>query len=726
MSRVASTLELIRRGRDLRLVLPAIGAWLAAWWCAPAPGWPAAVALWAGSGIALVLALRWRRVAVIAVAVAVAALVATGVAARPVQLVPHAIDALATVSETVHSSPFEASIDGAAVLVFWDVAAGNTPIPLGSSVRIVGNSEPTGERIRALVFADEVEVVGPPPPILAAGDGARAALLAATASLPGAGGQLLPGLAVGDTSRVGPALDRDMQVASLTHLTAVSGANCAIVVGLVMVMLRRLPLAGRVGGALLALAAFVVLVTPQPSVLRAAVMAVVVLVALARGRPASGIPVLCLATIVLLVADPWLSHEYGFALSVLATAGLVVVAPVLAARLERWLPPWLALAIAVPVAAQAACQPVLVLLDPSLPTYGVLANLLAGPAAPLATVLGLVVCALAVVAPPVAVLIAPVAWLPAAWIGAVAEFCAGLPLASLPWPAAPLGVLLLVALGVLVPIAPRLAAVALVLAIAGGVGVRVGVLIDRPADWQFAMCDVGQGDATLARSDGLVMLIDTGPEPDPLAGCLGELGIGRIDLLVLTHFDLDHVGGVSAVTGIVDRVLVGSSAGPDDDRLVAALALAGAEVDQARLGDQEVFGHWRWRVLWPDARAEPGNEASVTIALEPLDASALSAILLGDLGEEAQRSMLEVGRPAPVDVVKVSHHGSSDQSTAVYTRLDAAVGLIGVGAGNDYGHPTARLLGILAGAGTSAFRTDQQGMLLVSAADGAVSVWTER
>ena len=88
--------------------------------------------------------------------------------------------------------------------------------------------------------------------------------------------------------------------------------------------------------------------------------------------------------------------------------------------------------------------------------------------------------------------------------------------------------------------------------------------------------------------------------------------------------------------------------------------------------------------------------------------------------------MVDAGRPAPVDVVKVSHHGSADQSAALYARLDAAVGLIGVGADNDYGHPTERLLGILAGAGTSAFRTDEQGMLLVSAADGGVSVWTER
>jgi competence protein ComEC len=241
------------------------------------------------------------------------------------------------------------------------------------------------------------------------------------------------------------------------------------------------------------------------------------------------------------------------------------------------------------------------------------------------------------------------------------------------------------------------------------------------------MCDVGQGDATLARSEGLVMLIDTGPEADRLAECLGELGIGRIDLLVLTHFDLDHVGGSAAIVGRVDRVLVGPSSGAPDDRLVAQLAAAGAEVSRAHPGDGMEFGHWRYRVLWPDSHAEPGNPASVTIALDPLDASARSAILLGDLGEEPQDAMTRLSRPGHVDVVKVSHHGSADQSAALYDRLDAAVGLIGVGADNDYGHPTDRALGILAAAGTAAYRTDTQGMILVSPRqDGGIAVWTER
>ncbi len=104
-------------------------------------------------------------------AAATAALVSTAIALRPPAEVPKQVDAVATVSETAHGSPFEAVIDGAPVLVFTD--DDHPPLPIGSSVRITGRAEPAAERIRALVFADDLDPVGEPPPLLAAGDAAR-------------------------------------------------------------------------------------------------------------------------------------------------------------------------------------------------------------------------------------------------------------------------------------------------------------------------------------------------------------------------------------------------------------------------------------------------------------------------------------------------------------------------------------------------------------------------
>ena len=144
--------------------------------------------------------------------------------------------------------------------------------------------------------------------------------------LPDPGGGLVPGLAVGDTSRVDAELDAAMKASSLSHLTAVSGANCALVVGLAFAGAAVLGARRgvRVAAGVAALIGFVVLVTPEPSVSRAAAMAGVAMLAVALGRPAVGIAVLCLAVTLLVAFDPWLATSLGFALSTVATASLLL------------------------------------------------------------------------------------------------------------------------------------------------------------------------------------------------------------------------------------------------------------------------------------------------------------------------------------------------------------------------------------------------------------------
>jgi competence protein ComEC len=146
-----------------------------------------------------------------------------------------------------------------------------------------------------------------------------------------------------------------------------------------------------------------------------------------------------------------------------------------------------------------------------------------------------------------------------------------------------------------------------------------------------------------------------------------------------------------------------------------------------------MLGELRWEVLWPRsplAGVQPGNDASVTLRFRGAGSCAsgcLRSIFLGDLGDEPQARMAAANRIGQVDVVKVAHHGSADQNENLYGKLHATVGLIGVGADNTYGHPTDRLLGILARGGTTATRTDLDGMILVSPRpDGTMTVWTER
>ena len=789
------------RAVDARLALPALAGWLTAVVLVGAPGFAAAVAVASGAG-ALLAAVALRRgrpragrgAAVLAasipslIAVAVLAFaVALAAPARTPPVLAEALDQRGTVVVTLELEqsvvPPTAPVAGggpgsggwggvsadALIVAAW-ADSESQPVGVRVPVRVLGleldERLPLGTRLEGRVRLialdagdDRVALVRPvtalepveaAAPLLGGADSLRAGFLDLMAPFSGDGAALLPGLAIGDTTAVSGDLDAAMKRSALSHLTAVSGANCAIVVGLVLGLgaLARWPRAVRVAVALLALGGFVVLVTPEPSVVRASVMAAVVLLALVSGRPARGLPVLGLAVLGIVVVDPWIAREYGFALSVLATAALLVIAGPLAAALERVLPAPLALVIAVPLAAQLACQPVLILLAPEVPLSGVVANVLAAPAAPVATIVGMIACLLAPVIPPLAMVVAGIAWLPAAWIAGVARVCSELPGALLPWPEGALGALLLAVLtaaGLVATGVPArlgsarlrrhfaLGAVAVLIVVAGSTaGTAALRSLGRPGDWVIAQCDIGQGDAVLVRSGGAIALIDTGAEPELLTDCLTTLGVRRLDLLVLTHFDLDHAGGVPAVVGLVDRVIVGPTGRPQDEQVVDALVGGGARVDTVAQGARGVLGDHGWQVLWPPTHrgVEPGNDASIVFELrgKPDCAQCPSMLALGDLGADAQRALVAAHDLAPVDVVKVSHHGSPDQHEPLYGQLAAAVALIGVGADNGYGHPAPGLIEVLEAAGATIVRSDRHGLALVAAdpTRGALRLWVER
>lgn len=618
---------------------------------------------------------------------------------------------------------------------------------LGASVRVTGEAEATdaGERSALIVYASTASIERPASGIFAVASGLRLAFVERSLRLPAPGSALLPGLAVGDTRAVSTELNDAMRASGLSHLTAVSGANCAIVVGAVFWLAALCGAARgvRVALAAVALAGFVVLVTPEPSVIRAGVMAGVAMLAILLGRPSAGAGMLALSATGILVVDPWLAATPGFALSVVASGALILLAPALARGLARWMPSPLALAVAVPVAAQLACGPIIALFAEQQSLVGVAANLLAAPAAPIATVIGLLAC-LAAPVPPLADLLVASAWLPAAWIAATAEVSSSLPFAEV---VAPPGVVTAILVAVVsasiavvlagglrrLPVVRAVTASVLstLLALGGAHLVLSGPLstMTTPEGWAIAMCDIGQGDAVVVRSENHTALIDTGPEPAPLEACLHALGVERLDLLVLTHFDLDHVGGVDAVQGRVDVVVHGPPGEPADQEMLARLAGGGAKIEQGTVGMRGTLGGAAWRVLWPvrEERAfEPGNDLSVVVEFDG-GGGVPRSLFLGDLSAETQAVLLRSGRVRGVyPVVKVSHHGSGDQDPALYAQIRATVGLIGVGADNDYGHPRADCLAMLSGGGTRPLRTDQQGRVLLREGEGRLEVWTER
>jgi competence protein ComEC len=633
----------------------------------------------------------------------------------------------------------------AVAVTVWMDAGEAGQLDVGSAISVAGSVRDARPSDRALFVVSATEgrlsLRAPPPPILLVAGELRRGLVGSAADLPGPGSGLVPGLAVGDTSAVSDELDAAMKAASLSHLTAVSGANCALVVGIVFALCAALGAArpARVGASALALAGFVVLVTPEPSVVRAATMAGIAMAGLLLGRTGVGMAVLSLAVGILLALDPWLASSLGFALSACATASLLLLARPLAAGLARRMPRPLALALSVPLAAQLACGPLLVLIEPAVPTYGVVANLLAGPAAPAATIIGLLAC-LAGPVPIVADGLTALAWLPASWIAGTALTMTSLPFGSIPWVEGLAGAGLLAGVGAGVavvisrPVGGRLRGL-----VGAGLAAVTGAVIGAamlttwaapwtlPPEWAVLACDVGQGDALVLRSAARVAVVDTGPDPEAPTSCLARAGVDRVDLLVLTHFDADHAGAASVLAGRVGTLIHGP-ADADGRRTIAVLVAEGATAAPVHAGMTGVLGEARWRVLWPRAHSrayEPGNDASVVI--EIAGAGIPHSLLLGDLSASPQEGLVRdaVWNP-PYDLVKVAHHGSADQYAELYRQARPAAAVITVGAGNTFGHPRAEVIDLLGEIGTHVSRTDRHGMVAVWATDEGLRVWRER
>ncbi|MEV7972240.1 ComEC/Rec2 family competence protein [Cellulomonas sp. NPDC089187] len=322
---------------------------------------------------------------------------------------------------------------GAAVQMFIPDAPA-----LGSRIELTARLAPSRSASdRALATArplGEIRVRAGPDPVTALLADRRVALVDIAAALPGDAGALIPAVAVGDMSAVGE-LDAIMRASGLAHLTAVSGAHFSMV-GVVVLALSSwcgVPRRWRWSPVVIVSVGFVMLVGPGPTVVRAALMGGVGVLGVGVGRPSRAVPALCASVLTLLVADPWLCADLGFLLSVVATAGITLLAGPLAGRLGSALPRTVAMALAVPVAAQAACAPVILLIDPAVPLYAIPANIVVAPAVGPATIGGLCAAMLAGWCPWAADWAAAVAGTGCWWIGAVARVAVALPGARVSW-----------------------------------------------------------------------------------------------------------------------------------------------------------------------------------------------------------------------------------------------------------------------------------------------------
>jgi competence protein ComEC len=542
------------------------------------------------------------------------------------------------------------------------------------SAKVVASKE---KRVAVLlIVSHRVEVMSPPS--LWAQSLAKIRLGLRDATGTGDAGALIPGMVLGDVAKQSVDFKNDMRRSGLTHLVAVSGANFAIVSSFVLwgmqFFFRRMNY--RLIATAISLTAFISLVRPSPSVLRAAAMAAVLLFAHGTRKGQDSLPALGFAIAAVVIADPFQSRDPGFALSVLATAGLLLFAPKIKPTF-----------LAPPIAAMIFCAPVIVAISGYLSPMSVIANLLAAPAVTPITIVGFIVALISPIAPSLSYLLIFLIKPCAAWIAWVARWCAQFPVFSLKTGLA--GFLVVAVIIVCIFFGRRTFAIALLIFV-----VAFSWFQRFPAgDWQIANCDIGQGDAmviNLYHHRGIV--IDVGPDPQLIDRCLHQLGIKVIPLLILTHVHADHVGGL---------------AGAKKNRKIGTTWFGNINAGaHARIDNIDID------VKWPqlgESDSNPNNSSIAATLISP-DFTLFAA---GDIEPPVQQQL--ESRIGKVDIYKVAHHGSRYQDLNLMRELSPEIAVISVGTGNSYGHPATSTISALSQLHAKVLRTDVDGAVAIRA-----------
>lgn len=504
---------------------------------------------------------------------------------------------------------------------------------------------------------------------------------------------LISGFLIGDTAGLGEDDTEALRRAGLSHFVAVSGSNVALFLAGWWIVTAPFALRPRVRAliGLVGLAIFVVVTRWEPSVVRAASMAGLVLGGRVFGLTIDTWTALGAAVTGLLLLSGDLAFSVGFQLSVVAAAGVMAGASIFAGRRPRWL--WTALGAT--LSAQVAVVPLLLFHFGAIPLLSPLANLLAVPVVTVATVLG----GIGVVGGIDFLL--GMALTAAGGVLRLARLAAGWPQLGL-WGAVSAG-----GAGLVLAWKPARPFAATAAAMVGVVLNLPGAPAEVPT---ITFLDVGQGDSVLLADDlGTVVLVDGGGDSRVLDAALRRNGVGHVDLLVVTHGDGDHAAGLES---IFSRLAVGELWVPDQPdlgaivpRLVADAAARGTPVLDLRAGHTRVIGRFTIEVLGPQRRYASENDGSIVLWVE---AEGRDVLLPGDIEAVAQR---ELPRLRP-DILLVPHHGSATTDLEWLATTVGRQAVISVGE-NAYGHPSPDVVAVLAAAGAQTWLTREYGDVTV-------------
>ncbi len=581
---------------------------------------------------------------------------------------------------------------------------------------------------------------------------------------------LLTGILLGQKRALPSEVMDRFNATGISHIVVISGWNIAVLAALVA--RACWPWLGRRGAGIASIGAvwaYVLFVGLEPPVVRAGITGTLALLALLLHREALALNSLAAAGIAMTVWRPFLLWDASFQLSFAATLGLIAFASPLEAAVRNWLSrrlpkdlaarlvAWLNEPLFVSLAAQAMVLPLLLHGFGRLSLVAPLANLLVLPAQPLLLAWGAAATLAGLVWTPLGQALGAGAWLLLSWTLGVADVLGRLPFASLAVPPWDWGLVVLyyLVLGGAVwllrhpPRARRellargLAPVrqhgpflgGTLLALLAAVAAAQGRPDGRLHLW---FLDVGQGDAILLQGpDGHQVLVDGGPDPQVLQRVLARtlpFWDRTLDLVVLTHADGDHAGGL---VDLLSRYRVGQvlvAGFPADE---PAARQWGAQVEEAGLPllvaqrgmVLDLGGGALAEVLHPPLGGVPAflpgdNNGSLVLRVR---FGSVAVLLAGDLEREGEEFLLRTGQDLQSTVLKVAHHGSARGTADPFLEaVGPEVAIVSVGTGNRFGHPAAAVLERLAERGVAVLRTDLQGTVEVLTDGRTLWVRTER
>jgi competence protein ComEC len=555
------------------------------------------------------------------------------------------------------------------------------------------------------------------------------------AGLPPALAALGRGMVLGADEYIPSAMSEDFKASGLAHVLAVSGQNVALLAVLAWSVLAAVGLRrrGRLAGVAALIALYVPVTGAGPSIMRAGAMGLAAVVAAYAGRPASRWYALLVAAVVTLGIDPRAWQDTGWQLSFAAVVGIFALARPLADAM-RTLPEPLRAGAALTIAATLATAPLMAYHFDRVSLAALPANLAALPAIPLVMWTGMLSAAAAQVSTVPAELLNALNGFFLAYVAAVARWSARLPGAVAEVEVHGVAQL---ALAYAVLAAALLAARRFRVAVAAAVCLAAGVVLlpepagSPPRDFTVTFLDVGQGDATLIQAPGgMAALVDGGPPEAGVASKLRAHGVTRLELVVLTHAQADHQGGLEDVLSRfpVHMLLDGGHPrdGSDHRRIIALARDRGARVVPAEAGQRFRLGGWlQIDVLAPPSAREPphGLDPNLRAAVLHVTYRRLDLLLPADSESEVTTG-LDLPR---VDVLKVAHHGSEDDGIrSLLQRLQPIAAVIPVGAHNRYGHPHPSTIAALRAAVPSLYRTDRDGDVTLTFGPAGPAMHAER